>query len=38
MNLKKTIKLINLDIEDEKIKQIKALENHIDDFVNLKFG
>ena len=34
-NLKKTIKLFNLDIEDEKVKQIKSLERYIDEFVNL---
>lgn len=34
-NLKKTIKLFNLDIEDEKVKQFKLLERYIDEFVNL---
>ena len=34
-NLKKTIKLFNLDIEDEKVRQFKSLERYIDEFVNL---
>jgi hypothetical protein len=34
-NLKKTIKLCNLDIEDEKARQFKLLECYIDEFVNL---
>ncbi|RJR06519.1 hypothetical protein C4588_07665 [Candidatus Parcubacteria bacterium] len=35
-NLKKTIKLFNLDIEDEKVRQFKLLlERYIDEFVNL---
>ncbi len=36
-NLKKIIKLLNLDIEDEKVKQFKLLDLNIDEFINL-FG
>ena len=36
-NLKKIIKLFNLDIEDEKVKQFKLLDVNIDEFINL-FG
>lgn len=34
-NLKKIIKLFNLDIEDEKVKQFKLLDLNIDEFINL---